>query len=166
MSDEQETGTVAGVFPDEESAADAIQALLAANFDARHDLSVIVSHRREHERIPVLDEPEVIPNAKFGAALGAVLGAAGAAFAGLSFGPLTLVAAGPVLAALEAGYAGGAMGFALGALRGLEIWNEEADFHAAHIHDGVVWVGVRAKGERAERARRVLSDAGAKHFMG
>jgi hypothetical protein len=76
-----------------------------------------------------------------------------------------LIAVGPVVAALEAAYAGGAIGFAMGALVSIDLVEPEAVFYAAHIHEGVVWVGVRAGEARAERARQILTEAGAKHFM-
>jgi hypothetical protein len=165
MAHEPAGGTVAGVFADEDEATQAIQRLTDAGFHAPRDVSVIASHHREHQAVPVVDEPEVVHGAEAGSAIGAVLAAAGAALAGITVGPLTMVASGPVVAALEAAFAGGAAGWAVGALEGLGVWKEEAEFHATHIHDGVVWVGVHAVGERAEEARRILTEAGAKHFM-
>lgn len=158
-------GIVAGVFADEEQAARAVTALIDAEFYAPRNLSIIASHQREHQAVPIIEDWQVVQGAEAGAAIGAVLGAAGATLAGLTFGPLTLVAAGPVVAALEAAYAGGATGFAAGALMRLGVWKNEAEFHATHIHDGVVWVGVHAEDERAEEARQILTEAGAKHFM-
>lgn len=157
---------VAGIFDDEEKAAEAVECLLQEHFDPPHDLSVIVSHRREHEDVPVPETFQVERGGVIGAGVGAVLAAAGVTLAGMTVGPITLAAAGPVLVALEAAYAGGATGFAIGALAGLDLPKDEVDFHAAHIHDGIVWVGVHAEGERAELARRILSDAGARHFQG
>lgn len=159
-------GVVAGIFATEEEAAKAVEMLIQEHFDPPRDLSVIVSHRREHEEVAVPEAFEVGRWAKIGAVVGAVLGTAAVTITGVTVGPLTLVAAGPVAAALEAGFAGGATGYMVGVLHGLMESRDEADFHAAHIHEGVVWVGVHAKGDRAERARQVLSDAGAKHYQG
>ncbi|KPJ79321.1 MAG: hypothetical protein AMS19_11420 [Gemmatimonas sp. SG8_23] len=164
MPDTKESGVVAGVFASEEQAAVAVERLVEAHFDPPHDLSVIVSHHREHEGVTVPHEPEVVHGAELGAALGAVLAAAGVTLAGMTMGPLSLVVAGPVLVALEAAIAGGGAGYLIGALTGLGIWHNEAEFHAAHIHDGVVWVGVHATGPRARQARAILSEAGARHF--
>ena len=33
------------------------------------------------------------------------------------------------------------------------------------MQDGVIWVGVNAAAPRAERARQILAEAGAKHLM-
>lgn len=164
MGSKGQSGLVAGVFADEEHAAQAVEKLLEAHFDPYHEISMIASHRREHENVMVREDVKLKRNTSIGAAAGAVLGGAGVALAGLTFGPLTLVAAGPVVAALEGAYAGGATGFAIGALSSMGMSEVEADFHSAHIHEGVVWVGVQAKGERAERARQILTDAGAEHF--
>jgi len=164
MGSDPESGVVAGVFEDEEHAAAAVQKLIEAHYDPHHEINVIASHRREHENVPIREDFKFARNASVGAAVGAVLTGAGVALAGLTFGPLTLVAAGPIVAALEGAFAGGAVGFALGSLTALEMTEQEAAFHTAHIHNGVVWVGVQAKGERGERAREILSAAGAKHF--
>jgi outer membrane lipoprotein SlyB len=164
MGPDAEAGVVAGVFQDEEHAADAVSKLIEAHYDPHHEINVIASHRREHENVPIREDFKFKRNASIGAAVGAVLAGAGVALAGLTFGPLTLVAAGPVVAAMEGAFAGGSIGFALGSLTALEMTEQEAAFHTAHIHDGVVWVGVQVKGERADRARRILTEAGAKHF--
>ena len=157
--------TVAGIFRDEDAAAGALIRLAEEHFDLETDVSVIVSHRHERESVPVRTNFHVGRYPAIGATVGAVLAGMGVAATGLAFGPFTLIAAGPVLAALEAAYAGGATGFALGALMSIDFSRPEADFHAAHIHDGVVWIGVQASGARAERALRILGDAGARHFM-
>lgn len=160
----QEQNVVAGVFADEDAAARAVERLAQAGFHAPRDLSVIASHQREHEDVPVVYEPEVEHGARVGSVIGTALAGVGAAVAGMTVGPLTLVASGPVVAALEAAFTGGAVGWALGAMEGLGVWKEEAEFHATHIHDGVVWVGVHARDERADTARRILTEEGAKHF--
>ena len=165
MSSKPESGVVAGVFADEEHAADAVRKLIDAHYDPNHEISVIASHRGEHEAVPVWEDTKAGKKASIGAAVGAVLAGAGVALAGLTFGPVTLVAAGPIVAALEGAFAGGVTGFAFGALTAMDMSKLEADFHATHIHDGVVWVGVQAKGERGKRAREILTAAGAKHFM-
>lgn len=163
---ESQEPVVAGIFDTEENAAKAVEMLVQKHFDPPHDLSVIVSHRREHEEVPVPEAFEVRRWAKIGVVVGAILGTGAATVTGMTVGPLTLVAAGPVAAALEAAFSGGAGGFMIGVLHGLMESRDEADFHAAHIHDGVVWVGVHARGDRAEKARQILSDAGARHFQG
>ena len=164
MGSNPEAGVVAGVFADEAHAADAVKKLIEEHYNANHEINVIASHKREHEGVPVRQEFKFGRNASVGAAVGAVLAGAGVAIAGLTFGPLTLIAAGPIVAALEGAFAGGATGFALGALASMDMSEPEADFHASHIHDGVVWVGVQASGARGMRAREILTEAGARHF--
>jgi hypothetical protein len=165
-SEPLEKGVVAGIFATEEEAQRAVEALVQEHFDPPHDLSVIVSHRRQHEEVAVPETFEVRRWAAIGAGVGAVLGTAAVALTGMAVGPITLAAGGPVAIALEGAYAGGATGFMMGVLHGLMESKDEADFHHAHIHEGVVWVGVHAKGERAEKARAILAEAGAKHFQG
>ena len=165
MDSTQERKTVAGIFESEEAAAKALERLIEEHFDIENEVSVIVSHRHEREEVPIRSDFHVGRTAGIGAAVGAVLAGVGVAVAGLTTGPFTLVAAGPILAALEAAYAGGATGFAIGALVSIDVVEPEAEFFAAHIHEGVVWVGVQAVGPRAERARQILAEAGARHFM-
>jgi len=157
--------TVAGIFKDEGAAARAVKRLVEEHFDPDADLSVIASHRHERERIPVSAVFEVGRTAAVGAAIGAVVTGIAVALAGLTSGPFTLEEAGPLMAALESAYVGGGVGFALGALLSMDLARAGANFRRSHVHGGVVWVGVVAAGARAEQARRILSEAGAKHFM-
>jgi len=165
MDGGSERKTVAGIFKNEADAARALGSLIEAHFDVEQDVSVIVSRRHEREEVAVRSDLHVERTSAIGAAVGAVLAGAGIALAGLTAGPFSMVAAGPVLAALEGAYAGGATGFAIGALAAFDVLKPEADFGTAHFHDGVVCVGVHAAGARAERAREILGEAGAKHFM-
>lgn len=166
VNESLEKGVVAGIFATEEQAQKAVAELIQEDFDPPHDLSVIVSHQREHEEVGVPETFDIRRWSGIGATVGAVLGTAAVTLTGMTVGPITLVAAGPVAVALEAAYAGGAAGFMMGVLHGLMESRDEADFHHAHIHEGVVWVGVHARGERAARAREILAGAGAKHFRG
>jgi hypothetical protein len=159
-----EKGVVQGVFDSEEHAAEAVQKLIEAHYDPRHEINLVASHRREHENVPIFEKMKFGRNAAIGAAIGAVLAFVGVYIAGLTVGPFTMIAAGPVVAALEAAFGGGCLGFALGALQSLEMMKQEPSFETAHVHDGVVMVGVTAKGERGERARHILQLAGARHF--
>ena len=61
--------------------------------------------------------------------------------------------------------AGTAMGVATGAMMSFEFAKPEAAFHMVRGDGGLVCVGVQAAGERAERARQVLADAGAEDFV-
>jgi hypothetical protein len=164
MGSNPEAGVVAGVFADEEHAADAVHKLIEAHYDPHHEIEVISAHRREHANVPIWERFNYKRNAPLGALIGAVLAGTGVAIAGLTTGPFTMVAAGPFFAALEAAFGGGCAGFAIGALMSLESPDQGPVFENTDIHDGVVWVGVQAKGERGERARDILATAGARHF--
>lgn len=156
---------VAGIFKDEKAAAAAVQNLIHEHFIPNGDLSVIVSNGREREAVRVWESIPAERAAAIGALAGALLAGAGVAISGLAFGPFTLIAWGPLWAVFEAAFTGGAVGFALGALMSIEMIEPAADFAAARIHEGVVWVGVHATVARAGRAREILAEAGAKHVM-
>ena len=66
----------------------------------------------------------------------------------------------------EGALAVGAFGVVTGWVVGLGLLREEADFHAAHIKEGSVWVGVHAMGAHAAEAHSILEAAGAKFFPG
>jgi hypothetical protein len=161
MNPERET--VVGVFESEAAAARALEGLLEAHFDIEADAGVVVSNDHDRQPIPIWSDVPVGRGAAIGAAIGAFLAALGVAIAGLDFGPFSLVAWGPAYAALEAAYAGAAVGVATGAMMSFEFAEPRAAFHLARIHDGTVWVGVKAVGERAERAERILTEAGGRH---
>ena len=157
--------TVAGVFRDEKAASLAVNRLIEEHFDPETDVSAIASHGHEREKVPVASNYEVVRTAGFGAVIGAAVAAIGIAITGLDFGFFTMETAGPIWAALEAAYVGGCLGFALGALLSMDLAKAGANFSRTHVHGGVIWVGVLAGGTRAECARQILQEAGAKHFM-
>lgn len=55
----------------------AVSRLIDAHFDPPRDLSVIVSHHKEHEEVPVDGRFQIDRTAKVGALVGAALGAGG-----------------------------------------------------------------------------------------
>ena len=158
---------VAGVFETQEAAAAALQGLVEAHFEPDDDVSIVLTDpwTLERENVTIRDEIELVDGARIGGAAGGLIGAIGAGLvaAGLVAGPAALIAVGPVVAALEGALAVGAVGVVMGWLVGLGIEHEEADFHAARIKEGAVWVGVHATGDRAATAHAVLERAGA-HF--
>jgi hypothetical protein len=160
------TGTVAGVFADEAAADRAVARLVDAHFDPPRDLEVMVAHRRVHEPVSVEERFDIDRTAAVGSAVGGVLGGAGAALVAAGVIPgLGLLAAAPALAVAQGVVLGVAGGFAVGAVVGLGHWREETRFGDAHVH-GVAWVGVHARGARAEEARTILREAGARHLLG
>jgi hypothetical protein len=165
MEDNPRRQTVAGVFDDEASANYALEKLVEAHFDVEADASVIVSSHHDRQVIPILSDVPVGRTAMTWAAVCAVLAAVGVLVTGIDFGPFSLVEWGAAFATLEAAYAAGAVGMAMGAMMSFEFAKPAAAFRTARIHDGVIWVGVQAAGARALKARKVLADAGARHFM-
>ena len=157
--------TIAGIFPDEASANAALTKLVEANFDVEADASVIVSNHHDRQVIPIWSDVPVTRTALIGAGAGSVLAAAAIVILGIDFGPFSLVEWGTAFAAFEAAFAAGSVGMVIGIMMSFEFTKPAAAFHLSRIHDGVIWVGVRAAGERARRARKVLNDAGARHFM-
>ncbi len=165
MSARQETKDIAGIFDDESTAAKAVHRLVSEYYGACNELSVIKSNRHEREPVPVWERIPVYRSAAIGAAVCALLAGVGVAIAGIGFGPFTLVEWGPLWAVFEAAFTGGSFGFAVGSLMSIEDVHLEADFKGTRIREGVVWVGVQATGARADRAREILTEAGAKHLM-
>jgi hypothetical protein len=159
-----DTKVVAGIFDDEQAAGLAVKRLIAERFDPRNDLQVIASHGGRRETVPVWQNLPLGRDASIGAAVGAIIATVGVLIAGLTFGPLTLMP-GVAAAIFESAFAGACVGFALGALLGLDHATTEARFDHTGVHDGVVWVGVNASGTRAARVRDILSDSGARHFV-
>src|SRR5690606_23618255 len=161
---------VAGIFHEQETAAAALAELMEQHFDPTEDISVVLKDEwnQDLQNVTVRDETELLDGAKIGGGIGAVLGATGAGLvgAGLLGGPLGLVAAGPLVAALQGALAGGAFGTFSGWLVGAGLVKEDADLHSAKLEKGAVWVGVQARGERAELARKILREAGAEHVTG
>ncbi|MEQ1855348.1 MAG: hypothetical protein ABL963_02705 [Longimicrobiales bacterium] len=165
MATRTETKDVAGVFDNEKDASAAVERLIGEHFGACNELSVIVSRNHVREAVRI-DEPiPVYRAAAIGAAMGAGLGALIVVVAGIGFGPFTLIEWGPLWAAFEAAYVGGSMGLAVGAMMSFEMGHPKADFGAVGIHDGVVWVSLHASEARAERARAILAEVGARHVM-
>ena len=157
--------TVAGVFPDEAAANAALTKLVEAHFDVEADASVIVSSHHDRQAIPIWADVPVTRTALIGAGICGTLAAAAILLTGIDFGPFSLVEWGRAFAAFEAAFAAGSVGMVLGIMLSFEFTKPAAAFHLSRIQDGVIWVGVQAAGARAQRARRVLTEAGAKHFM-
>lgn len=158
--------TVAGIFRDEQAAASAVKRLIAEHFDPESDINVVASHHHEREKIQTGASFHVGLTSSIGAAAGAAVAGLASLLLGFTSGFFTMESAGPVWAALEMAFIGGCFGFALGSLMSMDFARAGADFRSAHIHGGVILVGVEAAGARADTARRILTEAGAKHFVG
>lgn len=165
MSANPEMKEVAGIFKDEETAAAAVKTLIDEHFSQPDALTVIVADGPEREVVPIEERLPVERVSALGAAVGALLAGGAVAISGLTFGPFTLIPWGPLWAVFEAAFTGGSVGFALGALMGIEMVEPAVDFSRAHFRGGVVWVGVRVGAIRAGRANEILAEAGAEHVM-
>ncbi len=165
MSARTEAKDVAGIFDSQEAAAVAVNRLLAEHYGAANELSVIVSKHHERETVRISEPLPAYRMAAIGAAIGAGIGGLIVAFMGIAFGPFTLIEWGPLWAIFEAAYVGGSMGFAVGAMMSFEMAHAKADFGNVALRYGVVWVGLHASEARAERAREILAQGGARHVM-
>ena len=140
-------------FRDAERASAAVTALLDAHFTSE-DVGVLMVHGDDVQELPMRHKT-FVPH---GVALGALLGAAAGA---VTMSGIGLLAAGPLLLALQGAAAGTAVGSLGGALGGLGFWRDEVDFPADAFQSGAVLVGVVTNVERLDEAQRVLKDAGA-----
>lgn len=144
---------VYAIFWDEADASVAVQHLLDAHF-APEDISVLLRHEKAVEESGLEFKTGISRGALLGAALGTIGGAVAIPAAGW-------LAVGPLLAALEGAYLGGATGLLAGALGGLGFWQDEIGHaHEADLHRGAVLIGVTAPGREA-LADEVLRGAGA-----
>ena len=136
-----------------EEAQAAVQALLDAHFHTEH-VGVLLKRGPSVEELP-MHHKTFVPQ---GAVLGALFGAAAGA---LTLSGIGVLAAGPLLVALQGAATGTAIGTLAGTLGGLGFWRDEIDFPADAFESGAVLVGVVTNLGRTNEARRVLASAGA-----
>jgi hypothetical protein len=155
------TQFVSAVYPNEEQANRAVEALVEAKF-SHETVSVIKADGNRVEGVAVEHKTWVPRGIAVGSAVGAVAGAVGALLIsfGVIPGPMGLIAAGPVFAALQGALAGGIAGTLAGALVGLGYWKEEPAFETAEIEKGAIVVGVTGPEGRVEEAKDVLARTG------
>ena len=158
-------GFITGLFGDAQRASDAFQRLVESSFDP-HEISVVRIDRGDQalEAIPVEHKSGVPVGVTTGAALGGTVGLAGALALAGPIG-LGLLAAGPIVAALQGAVIGVASGGLVGALAGLAFWWDEPDLEQ-ELQKGAVLLAVTAEGVRAEAARKALLEAGAARIFG
>lgn len=142
-----------GFFSDDQAAAGAVQQLLNADFDSEH-IGVLMLDGKGVTEVPVKHKTAV----GTGIAVGGLLGATAAAIALPGLG---LIAFGGAFAHVAAAAAGGAAGSLLGSLGGLGIWSDEPNIPRQAFERGDVLVGVLVPEDQAERAKSVLTQAGA-----
>lgn len=143
---------VYGTFAEENDAADAVRLLMASGFDVRY-ISALMRTDAQLSEVPMSVESGV----RRGAVLGAAFGAAGGVL--LATGP-GLLAAGPMLAALEAAVGGGAIGLVPGGVLGLLFGDTKVEFDDEDADESPILIGVNAD-TRPEMARDIFAKCNA-----
>lgn len=144
---------VYGTFAEENDAAEAVRSLMKAGFDVRY-ISALMGTDGELSEVPLSVESGI----QRGAVLGAAFGAAGGAL--LATGP-GLLAAGPLLGALEAAVGGGAAGLVPGGLLGLLFGDTKVEFGEEDLQDKTILLSVNAD-TRPELARDIFAKCNAR----
>ncbi len=158
--------TVAGVFDSSIAADGAVSSLLDEGFD-KDDISLIMSDKTRDRIFSSTDDEatRVAKGGLAGAALGGVLGAlvAGMTTIGIIVLPGgSLLAIGPIIAALYGAGAGGAIGGLSGALISAGFAADEANLYEEEVKRGKAVVIVHAADEdKAVIAQSALSSSGA-----
>ena len=154
---------VTAIFRNREKAERATDALTTDGFSP-NDISLLMSDTTRGREFAVKESTKAPEGVTTGAAIGGVLGsdAAGLAAIGtLAIPGLSLVAAGPVIAALSGLGAGAAAGGIVGGLVGLGIPEHEAKLYDEDLQKGGILLGVYTHDDNARHAREVLKAAGA-----
>jgi hypothetical protein len=154
---------VTAIFNSRSHAEMAVDELLKAGF-SRDDISLLMSESTRGREFAVKKTTKVPEATATGMTVGGVIGAVAAGLAAvgtLVIPGLSLVAAGPLVAALAGLGAGAAAGGLTGALIGLGIPEHEAKFYDQEITKGGILVGVYAHDDRGKLAKEILEAAGA-----
>ncbi len=130
-----------------ESQARAIVDQLRSEGFSAEDISVLFPDRRTTSTFGYEKSSKAPEGATAGAGTGAVLGAVGGWLAGVGAlaipGMGSLIAAGPIMAALSGAAVGGAVGGLTGALIGIGIPEYEAKLYEDRIKSGSILISVR-----------------------
>ena len=158
------THMVTATFSDPGAAERAVGELVNEHFNSE-EISVVVSDRAGRHAEKMEFHTGIAGELKTAVPIGGIAGALVATGIVLT-GGAGLLAAGPLLAALQGAVAGSAIGYGFGALAGLDSWAEEVHVHADHLEKGGIVVGVPADHEHAEHARQVFAANGAEAVQG
>jgi len=160
--------SVVGIYPDRTTVSDAVNVLQKAGYRTT-DISVLSSDNPGSKDFAHEKRTKALEGAATGAVSGALVVAALAWFVSIhtlpipAFGPL--VAAGPVLAAMAGGGAGGALGWIVGLLAGLRMTEYVARRYAGRIRRGGILLSVHCDSpEWRDRAKKTLKDSGARNI--
>lgn len=155
---------VSGIYRDESKLTDAVRKLQAQSVPA-DEISVVVRDPGEGEdkEVPVDLESGVEQGAVIGGSVGAALGVVGVTLAttGLIVVPgIAILAGGPILAALQGGLAGGAVGAPVGGLLGVGQWSATPHLDEDALKEGAAIVAVESD-ELWETATAIFEETGA-----
>ena len=167
MSDETSDKTIAALFDDFETAADAVRRL---EREGPRPIDIcIVSHNRDDRYSHYVERPSGEAgegdDVAIGTALGAVLGGSAGLLAGLGLmlipgiGPA--IGAGTFLATLVGAGAGAALGALAGSLADAGIDPDKAEAYAEGVRRGSTLVVVRTSEDNVEAVVQLLDEAGA-----
>lgn len=154
---------VTGIYASRVAAELASEELMKAGFPAE-DISILMSETTQGREFAVRKGTKAPEGAAAGATIGGVLGAVAAGLAAvgtLTIPGLSLVAAGPLVAALSGLGAGAATGGLTGALIGLGVAEHEAKFLHKEVEHGGILLGVYTHDDRVKMAREILDATGA-----
>jgi hypothetical protein len=152
--------TTAAIYHDEDKLADAVETLLGQSVPV-DEISVVIRGRdgEVKREVPVEDETGAKRGAAIGAAVGATLGAVGVTLASVG---TAMVAAGPLLAAVQGAAAGGVAGIPIGGVLGLGHWGG-VHIGEGELEEGSALVAVHSD-DLASLARGVFESTGADHI--
>src|SRR5690242_18670522 len=156
---------VFGIYPDQLTAEDAVEALKEAGF-RNTDISALFPDNKGTKDFAHEKQTKAPEGAVTGGTTGAVIGGALGWLAGIGalaipgIGPF--LAAGPILAALAGVGAIGALGGITGALVGAGVPEYEAKRYEGRLKHGGILLSVHCDNEDwAKRANRILKESGA-----
>jgi hypothetical protein len=157
-----------GTYPDRTTVSDAINVLKKAGYRTT-DISVLSSDNQGTKDFAHVKNTKAPEGAALGSAAGAVLGAASAWLLSTQAMAITglapLAAAGPVIAALAGGGAGGVLGWIAGFFAGARLPEYVAKRYAGRIRHGGILLSVHCDSQEwCDRAKRTLKDTGASNI--
>jgi hypothetical protein len=160
--------SVMGIYPDRTTVSDAINVLHKAGYRAT-DISILSSDNQGSKDFAVEQHTRAMEEAATGAAAGAVIGAALAWLVSIQTvtipGLESLIAAGPVLAALAGAGAGGALGWIVGLLAGASMPEYVAKRYAGRIRHGGILLSVHCDSQEwCNLAKKTHRDTGARNI--
>lgn len=160
--------SVMGIYPDRTMLSDAINVLHKSGY-RRADISVLSADNQGSKDFAFEQRSKGLEGAATGAAVGAVIGAAAAWFVSVQIVTIaalgSLVAAGPLVAAVAGAGAGGALGWIGGFLAGLGLPEYVAKRYAGRTRTGGILVSVHCDSpEWCSRAKKTLTDTGARNI--